>query len=110
MHLGHEVNPLSNGTEACNCNLLLDLPDGAGDGRGSTALLTGHRKCLLQVTVLLRPCVLARRWRVETDAGATILTILAGIDGGATCDTPRSTTNRLTDVPLALLCKPPERC
>ena len=86
------------------------LPDSARDCRSGPTLLAHRWQSLLEVTILLRSCVLSWRRRVEANAGSAILTILAGVDIRAACDAARGAADGLTNIPLTLLCEPPESC
>ncbi len=60
---------------------ILSLPDCTGYSRRCSALLARHWKPFLEIVLLLRPRVLARWRRVETDTCTAILAILfADID------------------------------
>jgi hypothetical protein len=84
-----------------------DLSSHARDGRRRLEPLVGHRKTLLHIALLPGFAVLARRGRVETDSTLSILAILLVIGVATAGESARSATDRLSDVPLSLLRKPP---
>lgn len=69
--------------------------------------LVGQRKALLDIAHLVG--VLAWGWRVKSDACSSVLAVLlACVGSGAASEAARGTTDGCSNVPLALLCEPPE--
>jgi hypothetical protein len=82
-------------------------PRHARDCSRSLRCLVEKRKALLDIAHLVG--VLPRRRRVESDARSSVLAVLfARVGCGASCEAARGTADRCSNVPLALLCEPPE--
>jgi hypothetical protein len=93
------------------CHAFASSPHHARDCSCSLRRLVGQRETLLDIAHFVG--VLARRWRVETDACSSVLAVLfAGVGSRAACEATRGTANGCANVPLALLREPPEytRC
>ena len=82
-------------------------PQHARDCSCSLWRLVGQRKALLDIAHLVG--VLAWGRRVKSDACSSVLAVLlACVGSGAASEAARGTTDGCSNVPLALLCEPPE--
>jgi hypothetical protein len=84
------------------------LSSHARDSRRRFESLVRKRETLLDIAFLSGFAVLARRRRVETDSAFSVLATLLVIGVAAASESAGSATNRLSDVPLSLLRKPPQ--